>query len=268
MPQRFIAGTWTDDILYGTAEAELIRAYDGNDLIYGDGLAGPHPSIFPEPYKGVTILANRINAGAGNDTVHAGYGADYVTGGGGDDLIYGWGVLAESNAYRDAYARDSDGADTLLGGLGDDTLLGGGGRDLLQGGAGNDLLEGGVGADTLTGGAGADHFVFGALDSRAKLPVFDTRGDVVTDFQDGVDTLDFSHLRAMVPTATVDLLGEAGFTDATHLQVRSSVVDGNTLVEVWVPFASLPPGQVPAQGNVSITLLGEHHPGAADFLFA
>jgi Ca2+-binding RTX toxin-like protein len=268
MAHRLIAGTWTADTLYGTAEAELIRAHAGNDLIYGDGLDGPHPSIFPEPFSSVVIPGNRINAGLGNDTVHAGYGADHVNGGLGDDLIYGWGVLAESNAYRDAYARDSDGADTLLGSLGNDTLLGGGGADLLQGGAGNDVLEGGVGADTLTGGAGADRFVFGALDSRAKLPVFDTRGDVVTDFQEGVDKLDFSHLQAMVPTATVDLLGEAGFTDASHLQLRSSIVGGNTLVEIWVPITALPPGQVPAQGNVSITLLGEHHPGAADFLFA
>jgi len=267
MPLRFIAGTGTADTLWGTAEAELIRAYDGNDLILGDGLAGPHPPIFPEPFTGVAILGNRINAGAGDDTVHAGYGADYVTGGPGDDLIQGWGVLAESDPYRDAYARDSDGADTLLGSLGNDTLLGGGGADLLQGGADNDL-EGGVGADTLTGGAGADRFVFGALDSRAKLPVFDTRGDVVTDFEGGVDVLDLSHLLAVVPAAAVDLLGEAGFTDATHLQIRSSVVGGNTLVEVWVPLSALPPGQVPTQGNVSITLLGEHHPGAADFLFA
>jgi Ca2+-binding RTX toxin-like protein len=268
MAYRLIAGRWTADTLYGTAKAELIRGGAGNDMIYGDGPAGPYPPIYPEPYTSSVIPGNRINAGSGNDTVYAGYGADYATGGPGNDLIHGWGVLEESNPYRDAQARDSDGADTLFGGSGNDTLLGGGGADLLWGGAGDDVLEGGVGADTLTGGAGANRFVFGALDSRARLATFDTRGDVVADFQDGVDKLDFSHLQAIVPDAPLDILGEACFTDATHLQVRSSIVGGNTVVEAWVPITTLPPGQAPAQGNVSITLLGEHHPGAADFLFA
>jgi Ca2+-binding RTX toxin-like protein len=268
MAYRLIVGTWNADTLHGSAEADLIWASAGDDLVYGDGLDGPHPPIFPELHTGVVIPGNLIDAGFGDDTVHAGYGADFANGSLGNDLISGWGVLAESNPYRDAYARDSDGADTLLGGDGNDTLLSGGGADFLHGDAGDDVLEGGVSADTLTGGAGADRFVFGALDSRAKLPVFDTRGDVVTDFQDGLDKLDFSHLQSIVPDAAVDILGEAAFTDATHLQVRSSVVGGNTLVEVWVPIYSLPPGEVPTQGNVSITLLGEHHPGAGDFLFA
>lgn len=80
----------------------------------------------------------------------------------------------------------------LAGGAGRDRLDGGSAEDTLLGGAGVDRLTGGPGADTLAGGAGADVFVF-------------ARGfgaDRVTDFEPGVDRLDFS------PQAGVDAIGD------------------------------------------------------------
>lgn len=56
---------------------------------------------------------------------------------------------------------------------GDDTLLGGNGAD---------ELTGGNGADKLTGGNGPDVFIFAAADET----------DVITDFEDGLDTIALS----------------------------------------------------------------------------
>jgi subtilisin-like proprotein convertase family protein len=82
----------------------------------------------------------------------------------------------------------------LLGMRGNDTLLGGGGDDILEGGMGNDDLNGGTGNDRLNGGAGDDRlFGGGGLD----LFVFDTHSfgaDLITDFQDGLDRIDFRTL--------------------------------------------------------------------------
>lgn len=71
------------------------------------------------------------------------------------------------------------GNDTISGLGGDDTLFGGKGNDVLNGGEGNDILFGDLGSDILTGGSGSDTFV---LRSGGG-------GDVVTDFENGVDFL-------------------------------------------------------------------------------
>ena len=76
---------------------------------------------------------------------------------------------------------------TLSGADGSDTLNGWDGNDSLAGGSGNDLLIGGSGADTLTGGSGDDQFVF----------FQDANVDVVTDFEDGIDTLVFSNTTSL-----------------------------------------------------------------------
>jgi hypothetical protein len=144
-------------------------------------------------------------------------------------------VLAVSSPYRADYARD---ADILRGNAGQDTIMGGGGADLLDGGDGADRLMGGVGADTLIGGAGADVFVFGGLDIRARPPFYDTPGDVVADFTRGEDRLDLAIFAQRLPGVATDVLADAGFTDPTHLQVRSVIAGSNTRVEIHLPGAT------------------------------
>jgi Ca2+-binding RTX toxin-like protein len=262
-----IYGTTRSDTLLGDAGVNDIHGGGGNDLIYGDGLNGPHPPIFPEPFPGPVIRGNWIGGGAGNDTIYAGYGSDHVWGGTGNDLILGYGVLAGNDPWRSAQARDSDGSDSLYGGTGNDTLMGGGGNDLLMGGSGDDVLVGGTGADTLTGGIGHDIFRFGGTDSRAKLPVFDTTGDVVTDFQHGEDKLDLtSFLTPFMPRPAVDFLGAGAFTDATHMQVRAAVQGGHTVVEIYVPFFN--GSGAPSGPSASFTLSGVHQLEKSDFILA
>jgi Ca2+-binding RTX toxin-like protein len=77
------------------------------------------------------------------------------------------------------------GANVITGTAFADTLDGGGGSDTLIGGAGDDVLRGGLGTDVLTGGAGADAFVF-------NTPSATSNKDTVTDFETGIDTLQFS----------------------------------------------------------------------------
>jgi Ca2+-binding RTX toxin-like protein len=261
----YIYGSSGQDTLLGDAGVNNIHGRGGNDLIYGDGLNGPRPPIFPESWPGPVIRANWIDGGAGNDTIHAGYGNDHVWGGSGNDLIHGYGVVAGNDPWRNAQARDSDGSDTLSGGGGHDTLMGGGGDDVLRGGKGDDALMGGVGADTITGGSGHDVFRFGSTHSQAKLPVYDTTGDVVTDFRHGEDKLDLTpFLTPFMPRPAVDFLGSGTFTDATHMQVRMEAEGGHTVVEVYVPFFN--GTGAPGGPSASFTLIGEHHLVRSDFI--
>ena len=103
-------GTLDNDMLTGTATANLIEALAGNDAVYA--LGGN----------------DTVNGGAGNDIVDAGAGNDRVNGGAGNDLL--WGGL---------------GADNLSGGAGNDLLDGGAGRDILTGGFGGDVFVFGAG---------------------------------------------------------------------------------------------------------------------------
>ncbi len=123
-------GTGAGDTLTGTADAEVIRVYGGNDTV---DAAGGDDLVF---------------AGDGDDSVSGGDGADTLRGGNGNDLLEG-----------------ADGDDYLLGKFGDDTLDAGEGTDLLKGGSGDDLLNGQddeedrEDSDTLIGGNGNDHLI-------------------------------------------------------------------------------------------------------------
>lgn len=65
------------------------------------------------------------------------------------------------------------------------SLYGAAGNDSLDGGAGNDYLRGYAGNDILTGGSGADRFVL-------ERTLAANGQDRITDFETGVDVLDFS----------------------------------------------------------------------------
>lgn len=96
------------------------------------------------------------------------------------------GTNAQDTLIGDDQANNLVGlgnADDIHGGGGADRLFGNVGSDKLYGDAGDDVINGGDGYDQLWGGAGADKFVF--VD-------YDTRSDLVRDYQDGLDKLDIS----------------------------------------------------------------------------
>lgn len=103
----------------------------------------------------------------GDDILKAGQGEDKLYGGAGKNVLHGHGA--------DDLLIGGNDADRLLGGSGDDTLYGHDGNDILRGGAGNDWIEGGEGADVFIFRNNWGH-------------------DVVTDFQDGIDSILFQEL--------------------------------------------------------------------------
>ncbi|MEQ1785340.1 MAG: calcium-binding protein, partial [Hyphomonadaceae bacterium] len=172
------------DFIFGGWDNDLIRAEDGDDVIYGDRLNDGYAGLFD------TLDGDAILAGSGADYVFAQSGADFVNGEGGEDYIDG--------GRGNDWLMGGAGSDAIYGGRGNDVLRGGSvaassvpaiyklsvaythngisgdamsgtaawlvgvvtttatGNDSLDGGAGNDDIDGGDGLDTLIGGAGND----------------------------------------------------------------------------------------------------------------
>ena len=237
-----LSGAAGDDQLLGEAGDDDLRGGGGNDRAYGgdgnDKLTGGAGS-------------DGLEGGAGNDTLNGGVGLDAATGGSGDDQytvdlagdlvieVSGGGTdtvqsatislnLAsyanvENASLTGALALNLTGsaqgngligntaANILLGQNGDDLLQGGAGKDTLDGGAGADTLQGGTGTDVLTGGADADVFRFVTAAEAGN----GTTKDRISDFQAGVDALDFSAFMA-----GGQFIGKAGFTVGNGPQVR------------------------------------------------
>lgn len=129
---------------------------DNDNRLYGaggdDGLYGKH----------------------GRDVIYAGDGDDYARGDQGDDNIYG--------EDGDDRLDGNDNNDILSGGRGNDQLWGKNHDDRLYGDVGDDRLTGGRHNDELTGGAGDDVFIFAEDDGT----------DVITDFENGTDVIEFT----------------------------------------------------------------------------
>jgi Ca2+-binding RTX toxin-like protein len=115
-----------------------------------------------------------LNGGGGMDAILGGNGNDTINGGSDDDILDG------EDGNDTIFGGKGD--DTVDGGLNSDTIFGGSGDDTINGGNGSDTISGGKGDDMLTGGGGSDVFVLSRHDGN----------DVITDFQDGSDILDFT----------------------------------------------------------------------------
>ena len=138
-------------------------------------------SLVLTPGNDAVIMADgltRVDAGAGNDHVNGLTGNDTILLGAGNDL--GGGGAGNDTLFG------GDGGDWMYGGLGNDLMSGDAQNDRLFGGDGNDRMIGGTGNDVLTGGTGSDVFVFAA----------GAGSDHITDFQHGIDRLEFQGIAA------------------------------------------------------------------------
>lgn len=180
------------DKVYGNGGSDvfIVRGTVSNGDTYDGGAGIDRISLFYADAEGmVNLTTGRFTVGGvlGGTMVNVesvdGSGfADKLTGNGEGNYLYGYGgadVLKGEGGNDYLYGGDGD--DTLEGGAQDDDLRGEAGQDKLLGGEGNDRLNGGVGDDVLTGGAGADTFCFELGTGR----------DVVKDYTDGLDRLDF-----------------------------------------------------------------------------
>ncbi|MBY6263424.1 DUF4347 domain-containing protein, partial [Azospirillum sp. 412522] len=133
-----------------------------------------------------TSTSDRIDAGAGDDTLIGGAGGDTLIGGAGNDVVdYGASTAGVTVDLRLSFSQTGlgdaagdvlSGIENLVGSQFADRLTGDAGSNVLQGGAGDDTLNGGAGSDILTGGAGKDIFGFSPSDGS---------GDRIADFGSG-----------------------------------------------------------------------------------
>ena len=210
----------------------------GTDILRGiENLAGGQLGDWLMGNAGANVLEGRggndtLNGGAGNDRLFGGLGDDQMAGGEGNDTVVytsAGTVVVDLGTGR---ASGAEGNDTLAGienvttGAGNDVLRGNVLANVLNGGAGNDNLTGGAGNDRLFGGAGADRFVFGKGDG----------GDVIADFQDGLDRI--------VMTTAADSMADLRITAGANGAV------------VWYDG-----------GNIVLNNIAVNQLSAADFIF-
>lgn len=258
-----------DDTLFARPEADVINGGEGIDIVdYSRSDAGvivrlwkgagengfaqgdtysqienANGSSFADSLVGADDVANRLDGGAGDDslsglsgddTTVGGPGADRIDGGAGSDtadysgsdagvivrLWNGTGENGDAQGDRLTNVENVTGsgfADSLIGADGVENRLDGkGGNDSLFGLSGDDTIDGGLGADRLNGGGGADVFV---------LKAGEANGDVVIDFAGGGpgrgDVLSF------VGYGTVESGATIARVDSTHWRVSSA--DGQTV---------------------------------------
>lgn len=184
--QTLMGSNFADTMVAGVGD-------DGNRITDYQGGGGD------DVFKGVDLIVDKVDGGAGNDTLdltHLSTGltldlsdSNYVSienviGGAGSDTITAATLTTPTRLTggdgHDALSGGS-GNDTLVGGVGNDTLAGSAGNDSLLGGAGNDDLDGGIGNDTLEAGAGNDWLKGGADDDRLVLTTDNTSysGDTI-----------------------------------------------------------------------------------------
>ncbi len=150
-------------------------------------------------------LADKMDSGAGNDSMLGNLGNDTLGGGAGNDTIDG-GL----------------GNDLVVGGSDNDTVIGGRGNDTVGGGAGNDVVRGGSAADLVSGGAGVDIFDYKRGDGL----------DIITDYNDledfiridVVDTANPGWVKAQVGAdVVITLTGVAGFAITIQSETAANI---------------------------------------------
>jgi len=231
-----------NDTIQGNAANNVIVAGGGDDTIYGD--AG----------------FDWLYGGDGNDLIYAGDGAtDVSLGDGGDDTIYGEAGFDYIYGYADNdYLYGGDDVDVIYGGTGTDFIYGGNDTDWLFGGDDTDYLYGEANPDLMIGENGGDYIVAGAGndwiwgDSTDGLGgggadrfVFNDGwgGDVIYDFEDGIDVIDLSGSSA------------TGFSDLAIGQITGGftwIAYGADVIYLW------------GAGNQNV---GVNNISAADFIF-
>ena len=183
----YLAGGSGNDYLDGQDGADAIFGEDGNDQLYGgksfdtDILVG---GAGDDALDGASGLGDYdlMDGGAGNDSYLVDTPDDltFEAAGGGTDTVYA--NINGAGYYLYAFTENLVLGGNTPFGVGNELanqLTGNAIGNYLLGGLGNDTLNGKAGNDVLFGEGGADTFVF----ERG------TGGDVIGDFQGGVDKI-------------------------------------------------------------------------------
>ncbi|WP_422000970.1 calcium-binding protein [Roseovarius mucosus] len=233
-----VSGGPGDDSMGGGLGNDTLRGGEGDDII---GAGFGDDSVFGGTGNDVVAGGagnDTLSGGDGNDSMSGSFGNDLIdAGNGADDIGGGTGRDTIDAGAGDDRVGGGEGDDSILGGEGNDFLAGGGRNDTIDGGAGNDTINSGAGNDVITGGTGADQFVFSAF--------FDGEADIITDFEDGLDSF---FIRRFDPDTGVENInnggnGLAGFVVAMNI-VNSAAgaqmtVNGNTILVEGITAAQL-----------------------------
>jgi hypothetical protein len=167
--RKVYIGSDSTDYITVTRSNNIIRTYEGDDTIIGNGKRDRIFAGDGDDYIESGRGRDQIIAGDGNDTVYAGCGRDTVNGGDGDDWIH-----AGSN-HDKVYA--GAGNDTIFGALGQDLIYAGSGDDYIASGRHNDTVFAMEGNDWIIAGAGNDIFKggngFDVLELEGTLQDYD-----------------------------------------------------------------------------------------------
>jgi Ca2+-binding RTX toxin-like protein len=179
--ERLVVDEGTYAINFATGTLTRISDVSANETL------DPNARINGTESRDVISLINTDKSVAyalgGDDEIQGGALGDLIFGGAGNDSI--------SGDFSAGLGQFTSSGDRLYGGDGNDSLGGGRGNDKLYGGNGDDIVAGGSGSDQLSGGAGADRFSF--FYSNDRFNQQDIGNDVITDFEVGVDKLEFSY---------------------------------------------------------------------------
>ena len=234
-----ISGGAGDDRLSGASGADGLDGGDGIDtvdysastsrisvnLTTGIGLGGDaHGDSFTniENIIGTNSTFTDFLTGNAGDNVIVGLGGgDQIDGGDGIDTVdysastsrisvnLTTGIGLGGDAQGDSFTNIENiiGTNSTL----TDFLTGNAGDNVIAGLGGGDQINGKAGDDTLIGGSGQDTFFFDAGFGE----------DTITDFEDDIDTLDFSNVNSAFTSANV--AGDAVYTfnDGSVLTVQN-----------------------------------------------
>ncbi|HAD04554.1 MAG TPA: hypothetical protein DCF93_08000 [Desulfuromonas sp.] len=208
--------------------------------------------------SGTTLFnIERIDAGAGNDTVSGSAGHDLIVGGLGVDTLRGGSgddtFLVEGNDSAYDSFEGGAGIDAIVGGAGDDVIRvhlfsgeqtvesidGGGGVNSVAGnaanntidlsgttlfnieridaGAGNDTVSGSAGHDLIVGGLGVDTLRGGSGDDTYRFSLGDGRDTVNNADPSGFDRVLFD--------SGIERTGVAFFRNGNQLEIAYSTTD-------------------------------------------
>lgn len=144
----------TNDTLNGTANADDITTYNGNDIARGNG--------GNDKFHDLGLGNDQFFGGDGFDRFYLGAGNDLADGGAGTDTVDYTGIgltLIADLKLGYAFAEGIDrfvSIENVTGTSWNDTIKGNDVANYLAGAGGNDILAGRGGADFLLGGEGND----------------------------------------------------------------------------------------------------------------
>ncbi|RFB94562.1 RTX toxin [Rhizobium leguminosarum bv. trifolii] len=281
-------GLGGSDVLKGGAGADVLDGGSGNDTASYEGSGAVNVNLATKAASGGQAAGDKIvgienltgssyndvltGGNNGSNVLHGGAGADKLDGGAGADRLDGgsdsdtatYGVSSGAVNVNLATGVASGGYATGDKFISIENLIGSSYNDVLTGNSGSNILQGGAGKDIMTGGASSDTFAF---KSPAEMGSGSNR-DVITDFQKGVDKMDFS---------AIDANGSAQGDGTFHfLAQENASFDHKAGALTWhyedkagsASDATVIQGDLNGDGvqDFQVQLKGLVHLGAGDFL--